>query len=46
MKKFDVQFKAHLKSNTPLVDRVMNYMVKRKGKQLVDPRPIDGKNVG
>ena len=37
MKEFDVRFKAHLKSNTPLVDRVMNYMVKRKGKQL---RPI------
>ena len=37
MKEFDVRFKSHLRSKTPLVDRVMNYMVKRKGKQL---RPI------
>jgi len=37
IKEFDVRFKSHLRSKTPLVDRVMNYMVKRKGKQL---RPI------
>ena len=37
MKEFDIRFRSHLRSKTPLVDRVMNYMVKRKGKQL---RPI------
>lgn len=37
MKEFDIRFKGHLKSKTPLVDTVMGYMVKRKGKQL---RPI------
>ena len=37
MTEFDVRFRDHLSSNVPLVDRVMRYMVKRKGKQL---RPI------
>ena len=37
MKEFDKRFKSTLRSNTPVVDRVMNYMVRRKGKQL---RPI------
>ena len=37
MQEFDVRFRGHLSSNVPLVDRVMGYMVKRKGKQL---RPI------
>lgn len=37
MKAFDEKFKGYLSSNVPLVDRVMRYMVKRKGKQL---RPI------
>ena len=37
MSTFDDRFRAHLSSNVPLVDRVMRYMVKRKGKQL---RPI------
>ncbi|MEC8458290.1 MAG: polyprenyl synthetase family protein [Bacteroidota bacterium] len=37
MKEFDKRFKSNLRSNTPVVDRVMNYMVRRKGKQL---RPI------
>ena len=37
MKEFDKRFKSNLRSNTPIVDRVMNYMVRRKGKQL---RPI------
>ena len=37
MSEFDVRFRDHLSSNVPLVDRVMRYMVKRKGKQL---RPI------
>ena len=37
MSTFNDRFRAHLSSNVPLVDRVMRYMVKRKGKQL---RPI------
>lgn len=37
MKEFEGRFKGHLSSNVPLVDRVMRYMVKRKGKQI---RPI------
>lgn len=37
MSTFDDRFRIHLSSNVPLVDRVMRYMVKRKGKQL---RPI------
>lgn len=37
MQEFEVRFRGHLSSNVPLVDRVMGYMVKRKGKQL---RPI------
>mgnify|MGYP001568049951 CR=1 FL=1 len=37
MKEFDKRFKLNLRSNAPIVDRVMNYMVRRKGKQL---RPI------
>lgn len=37
MQEFDVRFRGHLSSNVSLVDRVMGYMVKRKGKQL---RPI------
>lgn len=37
MSAFDEKFKGYLSSNVPLVDRVMRYMVKRKGKQL---RPI------
>ena len=37
MKTFDEKFKGYLSSKVPLVDRVMRYMVKRKGKQL---RPI------
>ena len=34
---FEPKFKMHLSSKVPLVDRVMGYMVKRKGKQM---RPI------
>ena len=37
MSTFNDRFRTHLISNVPLVDRVMRYMVKRKGKQL---RPI------
>ena len=34
MKEFDKDLESNLRSNTPVVDRVMNYMVRRKGKQL------------
>ena len=37
MQRFEPKFKMHLSSKVPLVDRVMGYMVKRKGKQM---RPI------
>lgn len=37
MKEFEGRFKRHLSSKVPLVDRVMRYMVRRKGKQM---RPI------
>ncbi|HCP40787.1 MAG TPA: polyprenyl synthetase [Cryomorphaceae bacterium] len=37
MSTFNDRFRAHLSSNVPLVDRIMRYIVKRKGKQL---RPI------
>jgi octaprenyl-diphosphate synthase len=31
---FEEKFKDSMKSNTPLLDRIMRYIVKRKGKQL------------
>lgn len=31
---FEARFKMAVKSNTPLLDRIMRYIVKRKGKQL------------
>lgn len=31
---FETRFKDAVKSNTPLLDRIMRYIVKRKGKQL------------
>ena len=34
LKVFEEKFKQAVTSNTPLLDRVMRYMVKRKGKQL------------
>jgi octaprenyl-diphosphate synthase len=34
LKTFEVKFKDAVTSNTPLLDRVMRYVVKRKGKQL------------
>ena len=34
LKVFEGKFKEAVTSNTPLLDRVMRYMVKRKGKQL------------
>ena len=34
LKVFESKFKEAVTSNTPLLDRVMRYMVKRKGKQL------------
>lgn len=34
LKTFEAQFKDAVKSNTPLLDRIMRFIVKRKGKQL------------
>lgn len=34
LKVFEVKFKASVRSNVPLLDRIMQYIVKRKGKQL------------
>lgn len=34
LKTFEARFKEAVKSNVPLLDRIMNYVVKRKGKQL------------
>ena len=34
MEVFEEKFKDSMKSNTPLLDRIMRYIVKRKGKQL------------
>lgn len=34
LKEFETRFRESVKSNTPLLDRIMAYIVKRKGKQL------------
>ncbi|MEO8403693.1 MAG: polyprenyl synthetase family protein [Chitinophagaceae bacterium] len=34
LKSFEVRFREAVKSQTPLLDRIMRYIVKRKGKQL------------
>ena len=34
LKEFETRFKEAVKSQTPLLDRIMRYIVKRKGKQL------------
>jgi len=34
LKRFEARFKEAAKSNAPLLDRIMRYIVKRKGKQL------------
>ncbi|MBO9617583.1 MAG: polyprenyl synthetase family protein [Niabella sp.] len=34
LENFEERFKKAVKSNTPLLDRIMRYIVKRKGKQL------------
>ena len=31
---FEQKFSESVKSNTPLLDRIMKYIIKRKGKQL------------
>ena len=31
---FEIKFKAAMKSNTPLLDRVTHYIIRRKGKQI------------
>ena len=34
MKEFDIHFSSQLKSKVPLIDKITNYIIKRKGKQL------------
>ena len=34
LKIFETRFKEAVRSQTPLLDRIMRYIVKRKGKQL------------
>lgn len=34
MEQFEVEFRNSMRSNTPLVDRIMHYIIKRKGKQM------------
>ena len=34
MKLFEKKFKNSLQSNVPLLDRIMHYIIKRKGKQM------------
>ena len=34
MKAFETKFKASMKSNTPLLDKITHYIIKRKGKQI------------
>lgn len=37
LKEFEKRFRSSMKSNVPLLDTIMNYIVKRKGKQM---RPL------
>jgi octaprenyl-diphosphate synthase len=34
MDEFEVKFKSSMKSSVPLLDKITQYIVKRKGKQL------------
>lgn len=34
LKEFEIRFRKSMKSNTPLLDRITHYIVKRKGKQM------------
>lgn len=34
MQEFETRFRASMKSNTPLLDKITHYIVKRKGKQM------------
>ncbi len=34
LKIFESKFKEAVRSNTPMLDRIMQYVVKRKGKQI------------
>ena len=34
MDEFEIRFKQSMKSNTPLIDKISHYIVKRKGKQM------------
>ena len=31
---FEIRFKQSMKSNTPLLDKISHYIIKRKGKQM------------
>ena len=37
LEKFEPKFRASMKSNVSLLDKITNYIVRRKGKQLVGP---------
>ena len=34
LKEFEIRFRASMKSNAPLLNRITHYIVKRKGKQM------------
>ena len=34
MDEFEIKFKQSMKSSVPLLDKITNYIVKRKGKQI------------
>ena len=34
MNEFEIKFKDSMKSNVPLLEKITNYIVKRKGKQM------------
>src|SRR5690554_5105768 len=34
MDEFELRFKKSMKSNTPLIDKISHYIIKRKGKQM------------
>ncbi len=34
MDEFEIRFRASMKSNTPLLDKITHYIIKRKGKQM------------
>lgn len=40
LKIFEARFKDSVKSKVPLLDTIMNYIVKRKGKQMRDRKSV------